>query len=151
MFLSDINKGEIFTNLLQSLNERAERGTFPELSLLSNSRKGREKSHDVIAQNTSGPGKTPYRDMTNAYLQGNSALYDPSRNEAERVYALLIHHHYCYSSVNKQACLFVRLYVTLFSHSRLICHQRSAQTERVFVIVKFQDFVYIFMQKKVMT
>lgn len=54
MFLSDINKGEIFTNLLQSLNERAERGTFPELSLLSNSRKGREKSHDVIAQNTSG-------------------------------------------------------------------------------------------------
>ena len=56
MFLSDINKGEIFTNLLQSLNERAERGTFPELSLLSNSRKGREKSHDVIAQNTSGPG-----------------------------------------------------------------------------------------------
>ena len=53
MFLSDVNKGEIFTILLQSLNERAERGTFPELSLLSNSRKGREKSHDVIAQNTS--------------------------------------------------------------------------------------------------
>ena len=53
MFHSDINKGEICTILLQSLNERAERGTFPELSMLSNSRKGREKSHDVVAQNTS--------------------------------------------------------------------------------------------------
>ena len=53
MFHSDINKGEIFTILLQTLNEQAERGKFPELSLLSNSRKGREKSHDVVAQNTS--------------------------------------------------------------------------------------------------
>ena len=35
------------------------------------------------------PGKTPYRDLTNADLQGNSTLYDTSRDEAERVYASL--------------------------------------------------------------
>ena len=51
-------------------------------------------------------GKIPWRNRakyisSDADLQGNSALCDPLRNEAERAYyALLIHHHFCYSPVN---------------------------------------------------
>ena len=87
MFHSDISS-RLF---LQILNERAERSTFLEL----------RPAFDFSERQ----GKIPWRNRakyisSDADLQGNSALCDPLRNEAERVYALLIHHHFCYSSVN---------------------------------------------------